>query len=105
MAISPTVFEQLRQVIGLRQYGQRSFIRIQEEAFILFEGLLSKIKKDVIKLLFNLNIIVSSDRQNENFKKKILMVKEIKAFKKLEEMKNVHAGLGKNLSIVMETFN
>ena len=57
--------EQLRQVIGLRQYGQKDPLsEFKKEAFILFEGLLSKIKNDVIKLLLNLNIIVSSDKKN-----------------------------------------
>ena len=59
--------EQLRQVIGLRQYGQKDPLsEFKKEAFILFEGLLLKIKNDVIKLLLNLNIVVSS---NENDKK------------------------------------
>ena len=59
--------EQLRQVIGLRQYGQKDPLsEFKKEAFVLFEGLLLKIKNDVIKLLLNLNIVVSS---NENDKK------------------------------------
>ena len=38
--------EQLRQVIGLRQYGQKDPLsEFKKEAFVLFEGLLSKIKK------------------------------------------------------------
>ena len=54
------ILEQLRQVIGLRQYGQKDPLsEFKKEAFILFEGLLSKIKIDVIKLLLNLNIVVS----------------------------------------------
>jgi preprotein translocase subunit SecA len=68
--------EQLRQVIGLRQYGQKDPLsEFKKEAFVLFEGLLSKIKSDVIKLLFNLNIVVSSneekfeDQKKDNFKK------------------------------------
>ena len=36
----------------------------KKEAFILFEGLLLKIKNDVIKLLLNLNIVVSSKEEN-----------------------------------------
>ena len=54
--------EQLRQVIGLRQYGQKDPLsEFKKEAFILFEGLLTKIKYDLIKLLLNLNIVVSSN--------------------------------------------
>ena len=37
--------EQLRQVIGLRQYGQKDPLsEFKKEAFVLFEGLLLKIK-------------------------------------------------------------
>ena len=58
--------EQLRQVIGLRQYGQKDPLsEFKKEAFVLFEGLLLKIKNDVIKLLLNLNIVVSSN-ENDN---------------------------------------
>ena len=60
--------EQLRQVIGLRQYGQKDPLsEFKKEAFVLFEGLLLKIKNDLIKFLLNLNIVVS----NEDKKKKI----------------------------------
>ena len=66
--------EQLRQVIGLRQYGQKDPLsEFKKEAFVLFEGLLSKIKNDVIKLLLNLNIVVSPDEKtmdNEKGKEK-----------------------------------
>ena len=72
--------EQLRQVIGLRQYGQKDpLAEFKKEAFVLFEGLLTKIKNDIIKILLNLNIVVSPEennkeqrkgsRLNENFKK------------------------------------
>ena len=54
--------EQLRQVIGLRQYGQKDPLsEFKKEAFVLFEGLLLKIKNDLIKFLLNLNIVVSND--------------------------------------------
>ena len=59
--------EQLRQVIGLRQYGQKDPLsEFKKEAFMLFEGLLVKIKNDVIKLLLNLNIVVTPNEKNEN---------------------------------------
>ena len=58
--------EQLRQVIGLRQYGQKDPLsEFKKEAFILFEGLLIKIKNDLIKFLMNLNIVVSNEDINE----------------------------------------
>ena len=61
--------EQLRQVIGLRQYGQKDPLsEFKKEAFVLFEGLLNKIKNDLVKILFNLNIIVSKENKNENLK-------------------------------------
>ena len=48
--------EQLRQVIGLRQYGQKDPLsEFKKEAFVLFEGLLAKIKNDLIKFKSNFN--------------------------------------------------
>ena len=59
--------EQLRQVIGLRSYGQKDPLsEFKKEAFILFEGLLEKIKTDVIKFLLNLNIVISQEKKVEN---------------------------------------
>jgi preprotein translocase subunit SecA len=41
--------EQLRQVIGLRSYGQRDpLVEYKKEAFILFENLLNKLKTELI---------------------------------------------------------
>ncbi len=49
--------EQLRQVIGLRSYGQRDpLIEYKKEAFNLFENLLHKLKIDLITILINLRI-------------------------------------------------
>ena len=60
--------EQLRQVIGLRSYGQKDPLsEFKKEAFILFEGLLEKIKNDVVKFLINLNIVISNEsKKDEN---------------------------------------
>ena len=64
--------EQLRQVIGLRQYGQKDPLsEFKKEAFVLFEGLLSKIKGDLIKVLYNLNIVVSSNEDRPQDNKKV----------------------------------
>ena len=64
--------EQLRQVIGLRQYGQKDPLsEFKKEAFVLFEGLLSKIKNDLIKVLYNLNIVVSSNENMTQDNKKV----------------------------------
>ena len=57
--------EQLRQVIGLRQYGQKDPLsEFKKEAFILFESLLLKIKNDLIKFLLNLNIVISNGEKS-----------------------------------------
>ncbi len=59
--------EQLRQVIGLRQYGQKDPLsEFKKEAFVLFEGLLAKIKNDLIKFLLNLNIVISDKEENKD---------------------------------------
>jgi preprotein translocase subunit SecA len=71
--------EQLRQVIGLRSYGQKDPLsEFKKEAFILFEGLLDKIKNDLIKFLLNLNIVVSNEDQNKEVKKEQVEKKEEK---------------------------
>ena len=49
--------EQLRQVIGLRSYGQRDpLIEYKKEAFDLFSDLLDKLKFDYVKILMNLKV-------------------------------------------------
>ncbi len=53
--------EQLRQVIGLRSYGQRDpLVEYKKEAFELFENLLNKLKLDFIIILLNLKVNVQS---------------------------------------------
>jgi len=57
--------EQLRQVIGLRSYGQKDPLsEFKKEAFMLFEVLLEKIKTDLIKFILNLNIVISEDKND-----------------------------------------
>ncbi len=64
--------EQLRQVIGLRSYGQKDPLsEFKKEAFNLFEGLLEKIKNDIIKFLLNLNIVVAQEKKTEQKQEKI----------------------------------
>ena len=59
--------EQLRQVIGLRSYGNRDpLIEYKKEAFGLFESLLNKLKKDYIKIILNLSILQSKDSSKGN---------------------------------------
>ena len=58
-------------MIGLRQYGQKDPLsEFKKEAFVLFEGLLEKIKNDLIKFLLNLNIVVSDKVEKKEEKKK-----------------------------------
>ena len=59
--------EQLRQVIGLRSYGQRDpLIEYKKEAFDLFENLLNKLKNDFITILMNLRVIEKTEKQINN---------------------------------------
>ena len=84
--------EQLRQVIGLRQYGQKDPLsEFKKEAFVLFEGLLSKIKNDLIKFLLNLNIVVSSEEKTKE-KEEVI---ESKSEKKVGRNEKCPCGSGK----------
>ena len=56
--------EQLRQVIGLRSYGQRDpLVEYKKEAFSLFENLLDKLKTDYITILLNLKVVEKSEKE------------------------------------------
>jgi preprotein translocase subunit SecA len=58
--------EQLRQVIGLRSYGQRDpLIEYKKEAFHLFESLLNKLKIDLVTILLNLKVVQESTQKEE----------------------------------------
>ena len=60
--------EQLRQVIGLRSYGQRDpLIEYKKEAFDLFSILLDKLKFDYVTILMNLKVIEKKPQTKENF--------------------------------------
>tara|TARA_A100001011_G_C14273237_1_gene827985 strand:- start:1129 stop:2085 length:957 start_codon:yes stop_codon:yes gene_type:complete len=57
--------EQLRQVVGLRSYGQRDpLIEYKKEAFDLFSSLLEKLKLDYITVLMNLKVVVQTKEKN-----------------------------------------
>jgi preprotein translocase subunit SecA len=59
--------EQLRQVIGLRSYGQRDpLIEYKKEAFDLFENLLNKLKYDYITILINLKVMEAPPKRSQN---------------------------------------
>ncbi len=62
--------EQLRQVIGLRSFGQRDpLVEYKKEAFVLFENLLNKLKYNIITFLINIKVVDSSDDQDNNKEK------------------------------------
>ena len=90
--------EQLRQVIGLRQYGQKDPLsEFKKEAFILFESLLAKIKKDLVKLLLNLDIVITSNENDET--KKEDREKNDKEFKKVGRNEKCPCGSGKKYKL------
>ena len=86
--------EQLRQVVGLRSYGQRDpLIEYKKEAFSLFEDLLKKLKQDYINVIMNLKFVQTTDTnpdKNLNEKKSI---KEIN--KKIKRNEPCPCGSGK----------
>ena len=87
--------EQLRQVIGLRQYGQKDPLsEFKKEAFELFESLLLKIKNDLIKFLLNLNIVINNqEKEKENEDKEITSID--KSEKKIGRNEKCPCGSGK----------
>ena len=64
----------------------------KKEAFILFESLLAKIKNDLIKLLLNLNLVVSSKNEKEENKN---INKDKKNFQKVGRNEKCPCGSGK----------
>ena len=62
--------EQLRQVIGLRSYGQRDpLVEYKKEAFELFSNLLEKLKLDFVTILMNLKVVMESSNEKQDSKK------------------------------------
>ena len=75
--------EQLRQVIGLRSYGQRDpLIEYKKEAFDLFSNLLEKLKLDFVTIL---NKFKSCYRTTTRKEIKQTMVDQIKKGKKMRK--------------------
>ena len=57
--------EELRQVIGLRSYGQKDpLVEFKKESFSLFKNLLEKLKYDLVLFLNNISV-VEKDAENE----------------------------------------
>ena len=66
--------EQLRQVIGLRSYGQRDpLVEYKKEAFNLFEDLLSKLKLEFVTVLMNLKIVEEKNNSSADKKKEVVI--------------------------------
>ena len=64
--------EQLRQVIGLRSYGQRDpLIEYKKEAFELFSNLLEKLKLDYVTILMNLKVVTEQRQEKEETKQSL----------------------------------
>ncbi len=86
--------EQLRQVIGLRSYGQRDpLIEYKKEAFDLFENLLNKLKLDFITILINLKVVEAPKEKIETIKPKKIDPKYIG--KKMSRNEPCFCGSGK----------
>ena len=85
--------EQLRQVIGLRSYGQRDpLVEYKKEAFSLFSNLLEKLKYDYIKILMNLKVFNEPTKKiNQSISKEKL--KDLG--KKMSRNEPCHCGSGK----------
>ena len=61
--------EQLRQVVGLRSYGQRDPLNeYKKEAFDLFSSLLDKLKLDYITILMNLKVVLQPKEEDKTKK-------------------------------------
>ncbi len=59
--------EQLRQVIGLRSYGQRDpLVEYKKEAYNLFSALLEKLKIDYVTILMNLKVVEAPKETKQN---------------------------------------
>ena len=86
--------EQLRQVIGLRSYGQRDpLIEYKKEAFDLFENLLEKLKLDFVTILMNLKVVTTPRDEKGHMERKKIDPKYIG--KKMRRNEPCFCGSGK----------
>ena len=86
--------EQLRQVIGLRSYGQRDpLIEYKKEAFTLFEDLLKKLKQDYINVLMNLKFVETPNDKPKKTVERKSSIKEVK--RKISRNEPCPCGSGK----------
>ena len=86
--------EQLRQVIGLRSYGQRDpLVEYKKEAFTLFENLLNKLKIDFVTILINSKIVKEKTEEDDKVKASKIDPKYIG--KKMSRNEPCYCGSGK----------
>ena len=86
--------EQLRQVIGLRSYGQRDpLVEYKKEAFELFSNLLEKLKLDYVTILINLKVVLEPNPKEENKQNNIS--NQISKNKKMRRNETCFCGSGK----------
>ncbi len=86
--------DQLRQVIGLRSYGQRDpLVEYKKEAFELFSNLLEKLKLDYVTILMNLKVVLESSQENK--KKQQDISNKISNNKKMGRNEPCFCGSGK----------
>ncbi|MDC3042815.1 preprotein translocase subunit SecA [Candidatus Pelagibacter sp.] len=86
--------EQLRQVIGLRSYGQRDpLVEYKKEAFELFSNLLEKLKLDYVTILMNLKVVLETNQKKENKQNDIS--KQVSNNKKIGRNEKCFCGSGK----------
>ena len=86
--------EQLRQVIGLRSYGQRDpLVEYKKEAFDLFSDLLEKLKFDFVTILMNLKVVEAPKNKKEEIKPSAIDPKYIG--KKMSRNEPCFCGSGK----------
>ena len=86
--------EQLRQVIGLRSYGQRDpLVEYKKEAFSLFEDLLKKLKQDYINVLMNLKFVETTNKEIDKDLGEEKLIKEIN--RKIKRNEACPCGSGK----------
>ena len=86
--------EQLRQVIGLRSYGQRDpLVEYKKEAFELFSNLLEKLKLDYVTILINLKVILEESQEKENNENDVS--KQVTNNKKMRRNEPCFCGSGK----------
>ena len=87
--------EDLRQIVGIRGYGQRDPLNeYKSESFLLFENLLNKFREDVTRTLFHIRMVSNEaiEKLNENNNQ-------------IETHHNKDENINKNKTIINKTKN